>query len=96
MHLEVIANVLNTAEEFFVEPEPLFGLVDWRERERSADRSGSRGGVEGGLLGLEADMGGVGGGAYQAARVIWRFEPTRRVGRSLARRSPIAGSPLIL
>ena len=66
-------------------PEPLFGLVDWREREWAADRTESRGGLEEGLLGLEADMDGMGSGTYQAAR----FEPTKRVGEE-ARQSTIA------
>jgi len=42
-------------------PEPSFGLVDWRERERASNCARSRRGVEGGLSELDVlDMGGMG------------------------------------
>jgi len=70
-------------------PEPSFGLVDWRERERASSCAGSRGGVEGGLSELEVlDIGGMEGSAYQAAPALWRYEPMMNGGETW--RSPIS------
>jgi len=68
-------------------PEPSFGLVDWRERERASSCAGSRGGVEGGLRELDVpDMGGIEGSTYQAAPALWRPEPMMNIewGRDVA------------
>ena len=50
--------------------DPVFGLVDWREREWASSCAGSWGGVEGGPSELEVDMGGMEGGAYQATPAL--------------------------
>jgi len=78
-----------TSRESLRWPEPSFGLVDWRDRDRASSCAGSRGGVEGGLSKLEVlDMGGMEGSAYQAAPALWRSEPMMNGGETW--RSPIS------